>query len=103
MASIVGKSWGKTRYTFLGHTRTLEGSAAMLLFSFVGIFLTLLLVPGSTLSPHSIAISPGGALQLAISGALVATVAEAVSPAGSDNLSVPIFTGLTLFLMSNVI
>ena len=36
-------------------------------------------------------------------GTVVATAAEGVSPAGTDNLSVPLMTGLVLFLLEAVL
>lgn len=99
MASIIGRYVGRHPYTVLGHTRTWEGSAAMLGFSFCAIYLTLTKLPGSSLSPHSVVLAHSSALTLSIAGTLVATLAEAVSPAGTDNLSVPLLTGLALVLL----
>jgi phytol kinase len=100
-AAIVGKSWGRRTYhTFGRSTRTLEGSLAMALFSLASIALTLLILPGSALSPTSTPI-PLGALALrALLGAGVATAAEAISPAGTDNLTVPLATALALWLLA---
>ncbi len=103
MASIVGRYVGRHTYTVLGHTRTWEGSAAMLGFSFCAIGLTLTLLPGSALSPHSVALAPGALLLSSAVGAIVATAAEAVSPAGTDNLSVPLLTALALYVIGVVV
>ena len=100
LASIIGQRFGKHPYTAFGHTRTWEGSATMALASFTTIMLTLNLLPGSALSPHSIVCAIGTSLPISIIGALVASVAEAFSPAGTDNLSVPLITGLILFLLA---
>ncbi len=98
-ASIVGRPWGAHRYTVLGHTRSWEGTAAMALVSFGAIVVTLLGLPGSSLSPNSLPLGTGAALWLSLVGALVAAAAEALSPAGTDNLSVPLLTGLILYVL----
>lgn len=99
LASLVGKRWGRRPYTVFGHTRTWEGSSAMALSAFLSIGLTLWLLSDSALSPHSVSIGLARALWLALVGSLVATLAESVSPAGTDNLSVPLLTGLTLYML----
>lgn len=70
----------------------------MAIFSFVSMGLTLCLLPASTLSPHSVAIPTSRALLMSLAGTLVATAAEGLSPAGTDNLTVPLLTGVTLTL-----
>lgn len=97
LAAIIGRRWGKRRYTVAGGTRSWEGSLAMFLASATAMFLTLALVPGSGLSPLSAPIGLGLCLAAALGGALVATVAEAFSPSGTDNLSVPLLAGATVF------
>lgn len=97
MAAIVGKRFGRRRYQVVGGTRTLEGSAAMFGASLIAMFLTIMLVPGSSLGPLTPPLAVGAALAAAAAGALVAAVAEAVSPAGTDNLSVPLLAGGVVF------
>lgn len=99
LASIVGRRFGRRRYTIMGGTRSLEGSAAMLAASLIAMSLTILLVPGSALAPTATPHSPGVALAAALAGALVATAAEAVSPAGTDNLSVPLLAAGAVFVV----
>lgn len=100
MASIVGNRWGRHTYTVLKSTRSWEGTLAMALFAFLGIFLTLWLLPGSALSPFSVTLGAGRALVLALLGTAVAVLAEGTSPLGTDNLSVPLLTGLALYLLA---
>lgn len=99
-ASLVGRRWGTHTYAVFGHTRSWEGSAAMVALSFVGIFFTLLLLPGSALSPNSVPLAPITALWLSLAGTVAATLFEALAPSGTDNLSVPLLTGLVLYLFS---
>jgi len=100
MASIIGRRWGRHRYTFRGDTRSLEGSAAMLIASMLAIFLTLRLVPGSALGIFTPPLSLGWCVIATMVGALVATVAEGISPAGKDNLSVPLLSGGVIYLLT---
>lgn len=101
-ACIVGNFCGEHKYVCFGHTRSWQGTAAMALFSFGGIFLTLLLLPGSALSPHSISWGLATVLVLSLLGTTVATVAEGITPVGMDNLSVPLLSGLAMYLLSSL-
>jgi len=98
LASLIGKIWGKRSYTFFKHTRTMEGSAAMFFGAFISMWFTLSYLPGSFLSPLSMTISPTLVLSTSVAAALVGTLAEAVSPAGTDNLSVPFSVALILWI-----
>jgi phytol kinase len=59
----------------------------------------LLVLPGSSLSPTSESIAASTALLSALLASVVATVSEGASPAGTDNLSVPLLTALILYLL----
>lgn len=88
-AAVLGKRFGQVRYTVLGHSRTLEGSVSMVLFSAVSVFAALVLLPPSM---------PLGIAALLAAGISVAAMAvEAVSPWGIDNLTIPAVTGAILF------
>jgi phytol kinase len=100
LASIVGQARGKRFYEVFAHRRSWEGTGAMALASFVVVLATLLFLPGSTWSAASVVILPGKALLMALAGALVAAAAEGVSPAGTDNLTVPLLTAVVLFLFT---
>ncbi|MFQ3663730.1 MAG: phosphatidate cytidylyltransferase [Chloroflexaceae bacterium] len=97
MAAIIGKRFGQHRYNVAGGTRSWEGSVAMLIASAIAMFLTLVLVPGSALGPLTPPLASSTAVAAALTGALVAAVAEAFSPAGTDNLSVPLLAGTVVF------
>jgi phytol kinase len=100
LASIVGLRYGAHTYTTFGHKRSREGSVAMAVATFIVILLTLAWLPGSALSPNSISLPFWGVLLMSVIGAAAATTAEAFSPAGTDNLSVPLLTGLVLFVLN---
>lgn len=103
VASIVGQRYGTRTYTTFGHTRSWEGTLAMAACSFLGILLTLRWLPGSGLSPHSAPYAPAPLALMTLGGTLVATTAESLSPAGTDNLSVPLLTGLALLALHGLV
>jgi phytol kinase len=87
LAAVVGGRWGRRRFTILGHTRSLEGSATMLVVSALATFLAL----GMLLLPARVVV--------ALVTAAAATAAEAISPWGIDNLTVPAVSALILALL----
>lgn len=97
LAAIIGKRFGRHKYRLSGATLSYEGSAAMFVAAAVSMFLTILLVPGSALGPLTPPVGAGTALVAALAAAAVATLAEALSPKGTDNLSVPLLAGATVF------
>lgn len=103
MASLIGEQWGRHTYKRFGSTRSWEGSLAMAVVSALGIGLTLWLLPGSTLSPNSVPLQASALLLMTAIGTLVATTVESLSPAGTDNLSVPIVSGVVLYLLSTIL
>ncbi|MEH1868017.1 MAG: phosphatidate cytidylyltransferase [Nostoc sp.] len=92
LAALIGRRFGQHKYQVGNSVRSWEGSAVMFVASAVVIFLVLLLLPGSSLSPLGTPLSLGLALLTAVVAATCATLAEAVSPHGTDNLSVPLVT-----------
>jgi phytol kinase len=99
LASIVGTINGQHHYTVFGHTRSYEGTWMMFIFSFFGILLTLMFLPGSALSPFGVRLNATALMVTAVAGTVIATFAEALSPAGTDNLTVPLLTGGVLYLL----
>jgi phytol kinase len=98
-ASLVGKKWGIKTYEVFKHKRSWIGSSAMFLFSLVVIYLTFALLPGSELAPMIQSIPAEKIFLVSLAGAVVATISESVSPAGTDNLTVPLLTGFALWLL----
>jgi len=101
LASIFGRKYGKRKYTFFNHSRSYEGSAVMFVTSVLVIAISLYIVPGSVLSPSGMDFSINQILLWSFMASIFATIAEAVSPAGTDNLSVPLIAALFLWLCSN--
>jgi len=84
LASVVGRRIGRRLYTVASSTRSLEGSLTMFVLSALTTW-AVLVVFGAD--------NPVGAALLT---AAVATLAEAVSPWGLDNLAVPAVSALLL-------
>jgi phytol kinase len=89
-ASFVGRRWGRHAYHVASHRRTLEGSFAMLLVSWLAI-----IVAGILLAPQV----GGGWILAGLLAAFVATILEGVSLLGTDNLLVPFSTSAVLALL----
>ena len=81
------------------YNKALVGTA-FLLAAALAIWLVLVLLPGSPLSPLAAPVPPGRAALAAMFAALIAAVAEAMSPHGTDNLSVPFAAALVVFLVA---
>lgn len=93
MAATIGRRFGHSRFRIGGRTRTVEGSAAMLLWSWGTTFLALMLMPVLANKPPInwlVALIYSGAV------AAVCTLVEALSPWGLDNLTVPAAAALVL-------
>ena len=90
LAAILGRRYGQRKYGVLGFTRSVEGSLAMFLFSWLSTFLALLL-----LSPLGWQTS----MLYSLAVAVFATLVEALSPWHVDNLTVPLLSAALLYLM----
>lgn len=91
LAAILGRCCGRRKYRVLGSTRSIEGSLGMFLFSWLSVFLALLLLP------------PLGwqtSLLYSLAVAVFATLVEALSPWHVDNLTVPLLSAALLCLMT---
>lgn len=99
LAALVGRRYGWHRYKIGRSTRSWEGSVAMFIAASISMFLVLTWLPGSALSPLAARSSLILALAAALVGAAVATVAEALTPHGADNLSVPLVAAGALLLL----
>ena len=90
-AAMIGEKYGKRHYRVFAK-KSLEGSAVMFFVSFLSFEASLLLF--STL--QSLPLIP--AITTALAVAIVVTIAEALSPLGFDNISVPML-GASVFLL----
>lgn len=88
-SALVGKRFGKHSYPIAGGgKRTLEGSLAGFVVTFVAVSITLRIM-----TTEDLALVLLSGLIAAVAG----TILEAVSPRGSDNLTVPIGVAIVLF------
>ena len=92
-AALIGQRFGARRFTILGQTRSIEGTSAMFVFSLLAVFLTLLFFA------QPIATS----FVFALIVALIASIVEAFSPFGIDNLTVPLSSAIVLVVLNGVI
>lgn len=92
-ASLVGEKHGRRKYRIFA-SKSLEGSAAMFLVSLLGF--TISLVFFSAIYSFSIFDTLLGALGVAV----VATLAEGLSPLGFDNITVPTLSALAFLALS---
>lgn len=98
-ASTIGRHFGKTRYYVNGEPRSIAGSTAMFVLTFL-ISLIVFAVYGSHLG---IRVETGTLLSLSFLMAGFATIIEALSIKGSDNLTVPVLTALAGWLLISVL
>ncbi len=101
LAALIGRRLGQHKYQVGDSVRSWEGSVAMFLASTTAIFLVLLLLPGSSLSPLAVAYGVDKALLAAVISGTLATLAEGVSPHGTDNLSVPLVAAGVVWVVIN--
>ncbi|MDX1978222.1 MAG: SEC59/DGK1/VTE5 family protein [Pseudanabaenaceae cyanobacterium bins.68] len=80
LAALVGTRWGKNFYQIGNNRKTLEGSLAMAIASYLVMLGVLAIVLGNSWAIFLIPLPV----------ALVAAGLEAVSPGGTDNLTVPL-------------
>ncbi len=92
-ASLVGEKHGRTKYKLVAN-KSLEGSVAMLLVSFVSFTLSLVFFS------FFYSFSPTERIVPALAAALVTTLVEAFSPKGTDNLTVPASGALAFLVLT---
>ncbi len=96
MAAIIGRRYGYHHYTIGSRSRSIEGSLAMLLWSWGTTSLALFVMPlllGQTPINWILALLYGAVV------AIVCTLVEALSPWGIDNLTIPAAAVLILQLL----
>lgn len=88
-AALVGTRWGQRRYTRWAHGRSVEGSIACLIVAGIA-------------SAIVAAACPGGPppVRAAVGCGVIAAVAEALSPAGVDNLTIPVLVALAYQILA---
>jgi dolichol kinase len=92
-ASLVGERYGRIRYKLFAR-RSLEGSATMFMVSFLSF------VAGLIFFSRVYSFSVLDRIVPALALASVTTLVEALSPKGSDNLTVPMLGALTFLILT---
>jgi len=87
LAAIIGVKYGKHKFKVLGNEKSFEGSLAMFVFSFL-VSVSLLYI-----------FNPVNITLFSLIVAIVSTALEALSPYGLDNLTVPLGTSLSYYLL----
>ena len=82
-AALLGSAYGRHTFMVGEDRKSLEGSAAFLLVTFLAVHLVLLLAAGT---------EPAASVLIAAQMALLVTAFEAISMRGNDNLIVPLMT-----------
>ncbi len=85
-AAFIGRKWGKHPFQIFQAKKSLEGSVTMFVVSFAVLYAYLTYASGSV------------SIMLCLTIALVATLVEAISPWGLDNILVPLITALFYFV-----
>ncbi len=102
LAPIIGSKFGHHKYTVGKSTRSIEGSIAMFGASLLGSWISWFVL--DFLATAGVPIFHGIQIALfALVCALTATIIEAISPAGIDNLTVPLLTTIILFMSALII
>jgi phytol kinase len=91
-AALLGRAYGRHAFFAAQDRKSVEGSAAFFLVTFLGVHLTLLLLTG---------VGRGASVLVAFQIALLVTTCEAVSLGGNDNLVVPLATYYLLVKMTS--
>jgi dolichol kinase len=89
-ASLIGVKYGRLKYKMFGDEKSLEGSFAMLIFSFVLMIIAILF--------YQIEINFYILIYLLII-AIILTIVEGITPKGLDNLSVPFIAALCYWFL----
>lgn len=88
-AGLIGRKFGKNKFGFHGNKKSIEGSLAMFVFSFLVTCIIMIWTNGfSALS-----------IYITIIVATLATLIEAFTPVGLDNLTVPITSTLAAYYL----
>lgn len=86
LASYIGMKFGKHHFTIFKGSKSIEGSLAMFISTVVVLFIYLAILNGIS------------NLSCILAVALLATITEAISPYGLDNLFIPILSALLYFI-----
>jgi phytol kinase len=93
-ADVLGRRFGTHKYRVMGTVKSIEGSLGFFVVGILASFVTI-----SFFQAFAGVVITQPVLFISIGIAAVATLIEALSPKGSDNLTVPIISSLLLYLL----
>lgn len=96
-AALFGRHINSKTFHVFGNTKSVAGLIAMFIFSVIAIFISLWIIPGSPLSPAGVVFHLPTIILYSLLAGTAATLVEAISPAGLDNLFFPLVCGLLLY------
>jgi dolichol kinase len=101
LASLVGTKYGKhfINFSWTKTTRSLEGSLILLLSAYILSFLAFFIFGFLNIGSTQLSLSIGEVILYSLLTGLVATFIELLSPSTWDDLTIPIFTTLIIFLI----
>ena len=91
-AALIGQRYGRTRYRVSGSTRTLEGTLGFVITTWLSVLILLLATADMPLLQSAF---------LSLVVAFIASVVEALTPKGLDNLSIPTVTFFLVVALLN--
>jgi phytol kinase len=93
LAAIVGQKWGRHPYQILGNSKSLEGTATLLLVSYIITTIVLYIAHGNLLYIWLVGIPV----------AIVAVMLESISQFGIDNITLPLGAAMLAFWLAEVL
>jgi phytol kinase len=93
LAAIVGQKWGRHPYKILGNSKSVEGTATLLLVSYIITTIILYIAHGNLPIVWLVGIPV----------AIVAVILESISQFGLDNISLPLGAALLAFWLTEIL
>jgi phytol kinase len=93
LAAIIGQKWGRHPYQILGNTKSLEGTATLLVVSYIVTTIILYVAHGNLLYIWLVGIPV----------AIVAVMLESISQLGIDNITLPLGAALLAFWLAEIL
>ncbi|WXG45846.1 MAG: hypothetical protein WED05_04075 [Candidatus Atabeyarchaeum deiterrae] len=104
LACLMGKRFGSSsQYEVMGCTRSVVGSVTLFVFGFLASLATMFYFNSIVPIIRPDYVSPGLSVllmfEIALIAAFTATIIEAITPFGIDNITVPMLTTLVIFII----
>jgi phytol kinase len=93
LAAIIGQKWGRNPYQILGNSKSLEGTATLLLVSYIVTTVVLYITHGNLLYVWLVGMPV----------AIVAVILESISQFGIDNITLPLGAAMLAFWLAEIL